>query len=225
MESISQHSLHDELLGRLRQMIIRGQFVPGDKIPERLLCEQFGVSRTPLREALKVLAAEGLVQLAPNRGAVVAELSGAEFKECLPISAAIEALASELACDNITDAEIEEIRQLNAQMTAQYEAGDSSGFVATNQRIHERIVAATRNPLLIRIYGTMVFKIGWAQRVSQLSQESIDTLLADHDAIFQALESRDGRRLAELQSRCLEHLFGAHKADDAGEDGGRAKPH
>ena len=118
MDSISQHSLHDELLNRLRRMIIDGQFMPGDKVPERQLCDQFGVSRTPLREALKVLAAEGLVQLAPNRGAMIATLSADELEECLAISTALEALSGELACENVTDAEMEKIRTLHAEMIA-----------------------------------------------------------------------------------------------------------
>ena len=205
MDSISQHSLHDELLSRLRRMIIDGQFLPGDKIPERQLCDQFGVSRTPLREALKVLAAEGLVQLAPNRGAMIAALNPDELEECLSISAAIEALSGELACENITSAEINTIKALHHELTAAYEAHNLDDYFAKNRQIHEAIVAATRNPLLAAMYDTLFFRIGrsWAP----LSAASVTQAMADHEQIMEALEARDGKRLAGLLKTHIESLF------------------
>ncbi len=211
MDSISQHSLHDELLDRLRKMIIGRKFLPGDKIPERQLCEQFGVSRTPLREALKVLAAEGLVQLAPNRGAVVVSLSPDDIEECIPISAAIEALSVELACEHITDAEIEEIKSLHARMIAAYRAGDMGGFLEANREIHEKIVAATRNPLLAAIYDTLFFRIDWPTLLSQLSDEAMSQVIADHEAIVLALEARQSQDLSELLKSHWEQMFEAFR--------------
>ncbi len=211
MDSISQHSLHDELLMRLKKMIISGQFLPGDKIPERLLCEQFGVSRTPLREALKVLAAEGLVELAPNRGAVVASLGPEEVEECLPISATIEALSGELACENITDAEIQDIKALNTRMVAEYQVGDVRAFLATNHEIHEKIVAATKNPLLADIYDTVFFRIGWARLMAELSPAKMAEMIADHMEIVKALEARQGQRLSELLRSSMEHVLEAER--------------
>jgi DNA-binding GntR family transcriptional regulator len=211
MDSISQHSLHDELLDRLRTMIIGGQFSPGDKIPERQLCEQFGVSRTPLREALKVLAAEGLVQLAPNHGAVVVSLSLAEIEECVPISAAIEGLSGELACQQITDAEIEEIKALHTKMIAGHQSGNMSDCLQANRLLHERIVAAARNPFLASIYDTLFFRIGWPRLISQLPKEEMTKAIADHSDIMQALEDRKGQRLSELLRAHWECLFDAYR--------------
>jgi DNA-binding GntR family transcriptional regulator len=211
MDSISQHSLHDELLGRLRKMIIGGQFLPGDKIPERQLCEQFGISRTPLREALKVLAAEGLVQLAPNHGAVVAALSLDEIEECMPISAAIEGLSGELACEQITDAEIEEIKALHTKMIAEHQAGNMGDCLQTNRQIHERLVAAARNPLLAAIYDTLFFRIGWPKLISQLSKEATARAIADHGEIIRALEARQGPLLSELLKSYWQRLFDAYR--------------
>ncbi len=216
MDSISQSSLHDELLDRLRQMIIGGQFEPGDKIPERALCEQFGVSRTPLREALKVLAAEGLVRLAPNRGAVIAELSQEEFDECLPISAAIEDLSGKLACENITEAEMEEIKDLHKAMVAEHARGNLDGFVAATRQIHEKIVAASRNPLLTSIEDTLLFRLGWTQTISRLPQGAVAQLLADHELMLSALEARDGQRLSEHMRRYLSNIVGGNDNGDLG---------
>lgn len=212
MQSITQHSLHDELLGRLRKMIISGAFLPGEKIPERQLCDQFGVSRTPLREALKVLAAEGLVQLAPNRGAMIATLSADEMEECLAISSAIEALTAELACANITDAEIEKIKALHAVMVADHRAGDLDAFLATNREIHESIVAAARNPMLASIYDTLFFRIGRTRVHPHYSSERLEGAVAEHEEIMSVLEARQGKRLAELLQHHLEQMFGIYRS-------------
>lgn len=211
METIGQHSLHDELLGRIKRMIIDGQFLPGDKIPERELCERFGVSRTPLREALKVLAAEGLLTLAPNRGAVVTTISEQEIQECVPISEAIAGLSGELACDAVTDDQIQEIKTLHRAMVEQYAAGDREGFVQLSQQIHEKIVAATGNELLSTIYDIVFFRIGWKRLMAQLPDDTVQLAIADERNIVLALEARDGRRLGELLTIFLERVFDAHR--------------
>jgi DNA-binding GntR family transcriptional regulator len=211
MDTIAQQSLHDELLDRLRQMIIEGQFVPGDKIPERQLCDQFGVSRTPLREALKVLAAEGLVQLAPNRGAMVATLSQEELEECLPMVATIESLAGELAGQNITDEEIVAIKAFHAGMLAAIEADDLDAALVMNRKMHRGIVAAARNPLLAAIYDTLFFRVGRNRLAPHLSAETIAKALVDHEDIIEALEARQSQRLAGLLKRHIELLSGTYR--------------
>lgn len=216
MSAISQHSLHDELLERLKRMIINGYFVPGDKIPERQLCEQFGVSRTPLREALKVLAAEGLVILAPNRGAIIADLSGEELEESLPISAAVEMLMGELACENITDAEIEEIKAQHQNIAGSYAAGDMKGFVDASQSIHEKILVASQNPLLVSIYDTLFFQLGWTRLISHLPEDAYAKLLADHEQILDALQNRDGQRLSAVLKDYFEHVLGQYNSNRRG---------
>jgi len=212
MHTIAQQSLHDELLNRLRAMIIDGRFVPGDKIPERQLCDQFGVSRTPLREALKVLAAEGLVQLAPNRGAMVAAYSPEELEECLPMAATIESLAGELACANITDEEIAAIKGAHAGMLAALQAGNLDASLAMNREIHRRIVKAARNPLLAAIHDTLFFRVGRTRLAPYLSKETIARALADHHDMIEALEARQAQRLAAILRRHIEHLAGTYRS-------------
>src|SRR6202162_3656045 len=97
-------SLHSELLGALRELINHGDIAPGSRVPEKALCQRFGVSRTPLREALKVLAAEGLVQLLPNRGSRAAKLTDKDMRDLFEVCQGLEALAGELPCERITDA-------------------------------------------------------------------------------------------------------------------------
>src|ERR1700719_1570506 len=106
-----EQSLHDEIRARLRDHIVEGSIPDGGRVPERQLCEMLGISRTPLREALKVLAAEGLVELLPNRGARVRALSEQDLAELFDVMSGLESLAGRLACENITDAEIAEIER------------------------------------------------------------------------------------------------------------------
>ena len=118
IESIPRKTLHEQLVERLREIILEGGLEAGAKIPERELCERLGVSRTPMREALKVLASEGLVSLVPNRGAVVRGLTREDIDDLFPLIGALEALAGELACERISDSEIAAIERLHADMVA-----------------------------------------------------------------------------------------------------------
>ena len=121
---IERRSLHLELVERIRPLIVESQLKAGDKVPEKELCERFRVSRTPMREALKVLAAERLVRLEPNRGAWVTKVTIEEVEEVFPILGVLEALSGELACTNITEAEIRHIRRLHDQMMECYRDRD-----------------------------------------------------------------------------------------------------
>ena len=146
-------SLHDEILTRLRDHIVEGNIPDGGRIPERQLCEMLGISRTPLREALKVLAAEGLVELLPNRGARVRQLSERDLAELFDVMGGLEGLAGRLACENITDAEIAEIERLHYEMYGFYLHRDMHGYFRVNQLIHQKIVEASRNAALKSTYA------------------------------------------------------------------------
>jgi DNA-binding transcriptional regulator YhcF (GntR family) len=130
-------SLHDEILTRLRDHIVEGNIPDGGRVPERQLCEMLGISRTPLREALKVLASEGLVELLPNRGARVRQLSEHDLAELFDVMGGLEGLAGRLACENITDAEIAEIERLHYEMYGFYLRRDMHGYFRINQLIHQ----------------------------------------------------------------------------------------
>lgn len=211
MDAIGQHSLHGELLLRLRKLVTTGELPQGSKIPERELCTRFGVSRTPLREAIKVLAAEGLVQLEPHRGAVVARMTLEELEEALPISAAIEALSGELACRHITDEEIAAIKALHDRMIAAHDAADWDTYLSLNRKIHESILEAARNPLLTSIYDAIFFRVGRTRVRPQLTPDVVARALADHNAIIEALERRQGARLSALLKRHVEALSDAYR--------------
>lgn len=204
---IIRRTLHDELLDRMRRLIIDGDLAPGTKVPEKELCDRFGVSRTPLREALKVLASENLVTLTPNRGAQVSELTLSDLEEVFPVMGALEALAGEMACASISDAGIAEIERIHAQMIAEYEARSLDAYFRLNQQIHERILDAARNPTLATVYRGLAGRIRRARYVANMSAARWARAVAEHEQILEALKSRDGRRLGQILRDHLANKF------------------
>jgi DNA-binding GntR family transcriptional regulator len=195
---ILRKTLHDALTPGLREMIRDGNLKPGDKISEPRLCEYFGVSRTPLREALKVLAAEGLIELLPRRGAVVAQISAEDIEELFPIMAALEALAGELACERVTDADISRVQALHDQMMECYRIGDEDTYLILNRQIHEAIFDIARNDTLAAMYQQILTRMHSHRFIVRKSETNWKSAVDDHKHIMEALAARDKRRLPQL---------------------------
>jgi DNA-binding GntR family transcriptional regulator len=200
---IQRRPLHNELADRLRHMIVEGELAPGEKLAEKELCSQFGVSRTPLREAMRVLATEGLVLLTPNRGCTVARLTLADLDEAFPIMGALEALSGELACRHITDAEVARIRELHERMVRKYEAGALRDYFKLNEQIHQLILTAARNPTLAQMQLSLSGRVRRARYMANMSPARWARAVAEHEKILEVLAARDGKRLAVLLK---EHL-------------------
>lgn len=221
---IPRRSLHDELVERLRRQIVEGELAPGAKISEKALCAAYGVSRTPLREALKVLAREGLVVLTPHRGAHVAELTLADLEEAFPVIGALEALAGELACVHATDEEIAGISMLHMRMETAYRNGDRQAYFRLNQQIHEALAAAARNPTLERMRQMAGARVARARYHANISTARWDQAMKEHKAILAALKARDGARLGRLlrahlaaKLEALRGIIGEHETGRAAE--------
>jgi DNA-binding GntR family transcriptional regulator len=202
-EPIARRSLHDEVVERIRDLIIEGELAPGARVPERLLCERFGISRTPLREALKVLAAEGLVQLLPNRGARVVALSAATVAEHFEVLAGLEALAGELACRRIGKRELVPIRRAHDAMVKSFAKADLSSYFKLNQEIHQRIVDAAGNATLKDLHEALAGRVKRARFMANLSEERWRQAVLEHEAIIEALEARDADGLARILKQHL----------------------
>jgi DNA-binding GntR family transcriptional regulator len=193
-------SLHGEVLVRLRDYIVEGNLADGARIPERQLCERFGVSRTPLREALKVLASEGVVDLLPNRGARVRALSARDIRELFDLMAGLEGLAGRLACESITDDEVAEIERLHHDMYGFYLRRDMHGYFAANQAIHRKIVAAARNDTLARSYDSYSARIRRIRYGANLTpkRDRWGEAMREHEHILDALRRRAGSELSDI---------------------------
>jgi|SaaInlStandDraft_1057018.scaffolds.fasta_scaffold09570_4 DNA-binding GntR family transcriptional regulator len=201
--TIQRTSLHHELVDRLQLMIINSDLAPGIKVPEKMLCERFGVSRTPLREALKVLASAGLVRLEPNRGAWVTQVTQEEVEEVFPILGALEALSGELACTKITETKIEAIRTLHAQMLQSYENRDLDAYFSLNQKIHRAILLAAENKTLIASCETLSLRMQRARYMANMNENRWYEAVQEHEKILSCLVARDGPKLA---ATLLEHM-------------------
>ncbi|HYZ15428.1 MAG TPA: GntR family transcriptional regulator [Candidatus Acidoferrum sp.] len=196
--AIPRLSLHDEVVARLRDLIIRGELLPNERLGERELCERFEISRTPLREALKVLAAEGLVELLPHRGARVASLTADDVQHMFEVMASLEALSGELAATRITDAQLAEIEELHVRMVEAYHRRDLPVYFDYNQAIHERIILAGGNPVLREVYQGLSGRIRRARYAANTSEERWAAAVREHEEMLTALHARDAAALAEI---------------------------
>lgn len=197
--------LHDEVVSRVRTMLLEGDIRPGARIPERELCQRLQISRTPLREALKVLAADGLVVLLPHRGSRAAKLTEKDVHDLFEVCQGLEALAGELACERITPAELDEVQNAHNAMVEHHRQRDLDQYYRRNRQIHEAIVAAAMNPVLSNIYETVTARIRRARYVTPMSASRWETAICEHEAILNALIRRDGVALAHILRAHLRH--------------------
>lgn len=195
---IARLSLHDAIVARVRDMIIEGELAPGTRIHEGNLGTRLGVSRTPLREALKFLASEGLVELSPGRGAVVRQFSPKDVHDSLVVLGSLEGLAGRLACENATDAEIREVRQLHDRMMEMYEKRDRLPYFKLNQSIHSAILRLSKNEALAYVHGILQARLRRIRYIGNEGPEKWAGAVAEHEAMIAALESRDADRLSQV---------------------------
>jgi DNA-binding GntR family transcriptional regulator len=201
-------ALHEQVGQRLRQMLVEGQIAPGAKLNERELCEALHVSRTPLREAIKMLAAEGLVELLPNRGAIAVQLGEADVLHTFEVMAGLEGLSGELAAQRVSDAELAEIEALHYEMKAAYTRRDLSNYYRLNAAIHHAINTAARNPVLATTYQQVNARLQALRFRSNQDGEKWTRAMQEHDQMIAALQARDG---AALRAVLVAHL--QHKRD------------
>lgn len=209
---IGRTALAVEVSNHLRQMIFEGALEPGEKVREKLLTEQFGVSRTPLREALKVLAAEGLLELIPNRGAVITRQSADELDEVFSVLAVLEGLAGELAAREASDKELAGIAQMTRALRQSYEDADRPTYFRINQAIHRAILEAASNDTLARSHELVAFRVQRARYQANLTPGRWRVAVEEHEAIAEALEARDADRCAALMRSHLVNKLASIKS-------------
>jgi DNA-binding GntR family transcriptional regulator len=200
---IDRQGLASAVTAKLRDMIIEGTLPPGTRLNERVLCEQLMVSRTPLREAFKTLSGEGLIDLLPNRGAAVAEMSVADIEQTFEVMGALEGLSGELACERITDEEVAEIKALHYEMLASHARRDLPSYYRVNHQIHDRINAAARNGVLTSTYLQLNARIQSLRFRSNFNQEKWNAAVKEHSAMLDALERREGPTLRAVLQQHL----------------------
>jgi DNA-binding GntR family transcriptional regulator len=188
---------------RLRALIIEGELAPGARLNERELSERLGVSRTPLREAFRMLAADGLLVQLPNRGAQVVALSPDDVRHAFEVMASLEGLSGELAAARVTDRDLTDLRALQAEMEKAHGRHDLPTYYRVNRTIHDRINAIAGNPILTQTFRTLNARLHALRFRSNLVRGKWDQAVAEHSDMIEALAARDGARLREILVRHL----------------------
>lgn len=192
--------LHGAAVEMLRAMIVSGRIPPGALLREKELCAGLGISRTPLREAIKTLAREGLVKLFPNRSAVTAGIDFAETQNLYETIGHIEGLGARLACERATEENINIVCVLHHKMLAFYYGNDFPNYLALNRQIHRTIVAASGNVVLLEMWDILAPRVERARAVTNLYPERWQAAVNEHEQMLKSLMARDGEALARLMS-------------------------
>ena len=185
------NSLHDEVAARLRERIFSGEYAPGSFLDEVRIAEQMEISRTPLREALKVLTAEGLVRHEPRRGCFVAEVTQQDLDEIFPVIALLEGRCAYEAALHASDADLQALEALHTRLVKHAKARRINEYYEANFAIHEAIITLAGNRWLAQVIADLR-KILKLARLQQLHAPGrLDQSLSEHLAVFAALKARD----------------------------------
>jgi DNA-binding GntR family transcriptional regulator len=201
--AINRPRLHDEVTARLRDLIVENRLRPGERVPELEIAASLGVSRTPIREALKVLAAEGLVEMQPLRGAIVRAFSPKDAQDMLRVIALLEEFAARQAC-RAPQERIAAVLALHDQMREHFRRRERQPYFALNQRFHESVVALAGNETLCATHAALAQRMRRIRYVGNSVPDNWGAAMAEHEAMAQALAARDADAMAQAMS---EHLM------------------
>ena len=209
MTRITPTALYQEVAERLRQRIFAHELTPGTWIDEQKLAEQYGISRTPLREALKVLASEGMVDLKPRRGCYVTEISRQDLDDLFPLIALLEGRCAAVAVKRAKPAEIRELKTIHERLEAAARDGRMDAFFEANQEFHRRIQELANNRWLLSVIQDLR-KVLKLSRMHSLSLEGrLQQSLDEHRGILAALEAGDAVKAEKLMH---DHLLSGREA-------------
>ena len=209
MTRIAPTALYQEVAERLRQRIFAHELTPGTWIDEQKLAEQYGISRTPLREALKVLASEGLVTLKPRRGCYVTEISERDLDEVFSVMSMLEGECARTSATKASAADLERLRAIHADLENAAAAGDIDGFFEANQAFHQEVQHIAGNRWLTQAITDLRKVIKLSRHHSLFSDGRLRQSLAEHRGLLDALSRRDVARSEQLMR---EHISSGRQA-------------
>ena len=193
---LERMSLHDQLVAKVREMIVDGELSAGAPLPEKMLCETFGVSRTPLREAFKILASEGLIELRSHRTPVVTPVNRDEIAHSFAIMVALDGVAGAQAATLATDADIARLDAMHGQLVALHRDAARAAYFRMNQDIHIEITRLAANPVLLNIWTTLNANIYRARATANYDAKRWTESVQEHEAFMALLRARDAEGFA-----------------------------
>ena len=207
MDLIAQpnsQNLYEGTFQKLRSLLVEGVIAPGSKLNERELAESLNVSRTPIREAIKRLAADGLVELIANRGAIAVQLSHADVVHTFDVIAQLEGYSGELAAKNISAATLSELEALQYEMMASYARRDLSNYYKLNLKIHHLINQAANNPVLTQLFSQANARIEALRFRSNQNGVKWEKAVEEHQEMIDALKTHDSERMRKVM---IQHVM------------------
>lgn len=204
---MSGQTLPVQIAAQLRREILRGRLAPGASIKERDSAAILGVSRTPLREAIRMLATEGLVELRPARSPVVAEFSYKQIADNIAVLTALELLSGQLACEIATPAQIAEVAAAQDRLERLWDDLDPIDIFELDMDVHLAIARASNNPVLVETHKAILSRMWRARYLSARRKHSRARVLAEHKAIVEGLQTRDAAMVRSHLESHLEHLL------------------
>jgi DNA-binding GntR family transcriptional regulator len=202
---VLRSGLHEQAAERLRDMIVRGDLAPGAPLVEVELSAALGISRTPVREALKLLAQHGLVELRQNRSPCVRAMRPDEIRELFEALGGLERLAAELAAIRITASELRRLRDLQDEIEREHEVGRREAYFIANRTIHRTIVLAARNAPLAEMHAALLSRAEQVRYFALRLEDRWEQSIAEHREILDALAARDAARAGELLAEHVGH--------------------
>ena len=191
--------LRDVVFNTLRDAILTGKLVPGERLMENQLAEKLGVSRTPVREALRMLELENLVELVPRKGAQVLDMSEKDITNILEVRSALEGLATSLACKKMTKEDLQQLKNMEVDFEKAVADNDVDHFVDIDEDFHDLIFAATENDKLINIFRNLRIQLyGYRMAQAKNNETSMSTIVAHHRSIIRAIENHDAEEGASI---------------------------
>ncbi|MGI9475188.1 MAG: GntR family transcriptional regulator [Hyphomicrobiaceae bacterium] len=203
--TIERRTLHDEVVERMRDMVIEGQLAAETRINESELCQRLGVSRTPVREAIKTLASEGLIELVRNKSAIVKRLGIDEIIDMLEAVAVLELYAARAGVERGSDDEIRNIVAMHKSMRDCFKDRDRLAYYKLNQSIHAAIVALAHNQTIIAAHETLQMRLRRIRYIGNERPQSWSGAMREHEAMMKALKKRDGDKLCAAIEEHLAH--------------------
>ena len=197
--------LRDVVFNTLRQAILRGEMEPGERLMEIQLAQKLGVSRTPIREAIRKLELEGLVIMIPRKGAEVAHITEKDMKDVLEVRSTLEELVVELAIKNVTDEKIEELKCANKVFESAIVSKDAVNIVEADVKFHDILYSMTNNARLIQIINNLREQM-YRYRVEYLKEEQTRNLLvSEHEELVKAIREGDVQKAQDISFHHLEN--------------------